>query len=253
MLSAARDGKLAVLSIFGANPALHHPDGPGVADALDRTPFVVVSDLFMTQSARRANLVLPAKGSYEKSGTTVNAVGDLLPIEVGLQAPDGALSDLEMLIGLGQQLGITLPSTEEVDAAVVARVAGARPHVASEDARSLPTVGEGLQLAFETRSFAGGGTSANDARIATLRPLPQASVAPATAASLGVETGDYIDLRSGEVTMHDVLVEVRQGIAPGTIVLIDGLPDDPANLFGGARAGVENVRKPEPAAMPAGV
>ena len=72
MLEAARDGRLAVLSIFGANPARNAADSAAVCTALDATPFVVVSELFMTETAQRATLVLPAAGAFEKSGTIVN-------------------------------------------------------------------------------------------------------------------------------------------------------------------------------------
>ena len=51
----------------------------------------------MTETARCATLVLPAKGAFEKSGTTLNLAGDLLPVEASLEAPDGVLADLDML------------------------------------------------------------------------------------------------------------------------------------------------------------
>jgi hypothetical protein len=58
-----------------------------------------------------------------------------------------------------------------------------------------------------------------------------------------VNTGDYIDLESDGRTMHDLLVEVRASMPSGVVALIDGLPDDPANLFGeNALAKVVNVR-----------
>ena len=80
MLDPARAGELAMLSLLGVNPVLNARNPGAAADALDKIPFLVVSDLFMTETAQRATLVLPAKGAFEKHGTTVNAGGDLLPV-----------------------------------------------------------------------------------------------------------------------------------------------------------------------------
>ncbi len=165
MFEDARNGKMAVLSLFGVNPVRNAPDGDAVAHALDATPFVVVSDLFMTETAERAHLVLPAKGAFEKSGTTMNLAGDLLPVNQSLDAPVGPLSDLEMLIGLAQQLDVTLPTVEELNAAVIA--AAAKPPVS-------PPQRDGATAHGVVRArtiWDGGGTSAHDDRIATLRDV----------------------------------------------------------------------------------
>ncbi|MDP9110428.1 MAG: molybdopterin-dependent oxidoreductase, partial [Candidatus Eremiobacteraeota bacterium] len=251
MIDDARAGRLRVLSIFGANPVLQYPDGAAVREALAKTPFVVVSDLFMTQTADLATLVLPAKGSFEKTGTTTNLEGELLPVNAAmeLEAPAGALSDLEMLVALAERLGVRLPASDELDAAVIAGIAAIPDGYALGDARfgsdsGVPHVEDGeLRLTVQSNIFAGGGTVAHDARIAALRPLPQAALSPADAARLGLETGDYVDLESDDVTLADLLVEVRPGMQPGTLALIGGLPDGPANALSSGSARVVNVRK----------
>jgi NADH-quinone oxidoreductase subunit G len=252
MLEAARDGKLGVLSILGANPALHYPDAEFVREALANVPFVVVSDLFMTETAQLAALVLPARGPFEKDGTTTNVAGDALPVNaaMSLDAPAGVLSDLEILIGLAEKLRISLPTVEDVDAAVLQRLAHPDESFTFGDARfgtasAAPNAVQGaFRVVAQTRIFAGGGTSAHDDRLPELRPLPEAAFAPEDAAELGVTTGDYIDLESEGRVMHDLLVEVRKGMPRGVVALIDGLPDDPANLFGAAAlVRVANVRK----------
>ncbi len=248
MFAAAGEGKLASLSIFGANPLLHHPDGPGVRAALERVSFLVVSELFLTETAKRATLVLPAAGAFEKSGTTIDISGVLLPLERSLDAPDGTLTDLEMLVGLGQQLDFDLPSAQELDAFVIASAAKMPADIAPGDARFAGAAhtdqgGEGLRVLVESHIFSGDGTVAHDERLAALRPLPQAAMSPQTAARLGASGGDYVDLASGGATMHDLLVEVRPGIADDSVVLIGGLGDDAANAFGAAaRAIAVNVR-----------
>jgi NADH-quinone oxidoreductase subunit G len=261
MLAAAREGNIAVLSILGANPALHYPDGQLVREALAKVPFVVVSDLFMTQTAQLATLVLPAKGAFEKTGTTTNLAGDVLPVNAAksLESPEGALGDLEMIVGLAQQLGVALPSMEDLDETVIKRHAAQSEEFTFGDARyariastplGAPSIPQGdrvgdnaLTVVLQTKIFAGGGTSAHDPRIEELRPLPEAALSAQDAASLGVQTGDYVDLQCGDIALHDLLVEVRASMPQGVVALIGGLPDDPANCFAeGSMATVVNTR-----------
>jgi NADH-quinone oxidoreductase subunit G len=254
MIDDARQGKMRVLSIFGANPVLHYPDGIAAREALEKTEFVVVSDLFMTQTAELATLVLPAAGGFEKAGTMVNACGDLLPVNIAMERPNGALTDLETIAGLADALGIGLPSATELDQAVIDAVAHAKPDFSLGDDAvcGLPHAPgpqkdrgrHGLHVCTHARIFSGGGTVANDRAIENLRPLPEAAISPSTAKRLGIQTGDCIDLEGGGRTMHDLLVEVRPNLPSDVVVLIAGLPDDPANTLGDdAVAFVVNVRK----------
>ncbi|HTZ54581.1 MAG TPA: 2Fe-2S iron-sulfur cluster-binding protein [Candidatus Acidoferrum sp.] len=160
MFDAGRNGKLAALSLFGVNPLRNAGDVDLVRAALNTTPFVMVSELFMTQTAQLATLVLPAKGAFEKSGTTINVTGDLLPVNASLEAPVGPLSDLEMLIGLAQQFDLTLPTVEELDAAVITR---AQHAFAGSFGDALYHSGATRAHALEPRTlWDGGGTSAHD-------------------------------------------------------------------------------------------
>ncbi|HTV93511.1 MAG TPA: molybdopterin-dependent oxidoreductase [Verrucomicrobiae bacterium] len=170
MFDAARAGKLAALSLFGVNPVRNGYDPDGVRSALSGVPFVVVSDLFMTETAQLAQLVLPAKGAFEKSGTTTNLTGDLLPVNLSLEAPVGPLSDLEMLIGLAQQFDLTLPTIEELDAAVIARsqsaFSGAFGDALYQSGASRRADGPGAPQARTL--WDGGGTAAHDPRVVAM-------------------------------------------------------------------------------------
>ncbi|HKU69023.1 MAG TPA: molybdopterin-dependent oxidoreductase [Candidatus Baltobacteraceae bacterium] len=250
MLAAARDGNLAVLSIFGANPMLHYPDAAFAREALSKVPFLVVSDLFMTETAQLATLVLPARAAFEKTGTTTNLAGDVLPVNAAksLNSPDGVLADLEMIVGLAGHLGVELPSAEELDERVIKRLAAQPETFTFGDERyariaATAPSGEGLRIVLQTKIFSGGGTSAHDDRLAELRPLPEAALSQDDAAALGLKTGDYVDLECGGTLIHDLLVDVRATMPRGYVALIDGLPDDPANCFPeGAMVQITNIR-----------
>src|SRR5262249_13327553 len=73
MFAAARDGKLKALLCIGSNPVARYSVDPF---ALQNT-FLVVSELFLTETASLANVVLPAACAYEKDGTFTNTCGDL--------------------------------------------------------------------------------------------------------------------------------------------------------------------------------
>jgi NADH-quinone oxidoreductase subunit G len=181
MLDAARSSRLAVLSIFGANPARNAADPAAVIQALDAIPFLVVSELFMTETAQRATLVLPAAGAFEKSGTIVNLTGDLLPVSASLKAPEFVRSDFEILADLAAQLGVALAPTPELERAVILAATSEPRDFTLGDERFSPRVtlspstplgtssveGRGA----ETSILSGGGTWLHDPTLAGMRAL----------------------------------------------------------------------------------
>jgi NADH-quinone oxidoreductase subunit G len=176
MFAAAERGELSALSIFGANPVRNAPGGAALATALAKIPFLVVSDLFLTETASVASLVLPAKGALEKSGTILNLAGDLLPIEAALEAPDGVLSDFDTIAGLAERFDVALPGRDLLDAAVIANAARIPDAVAFGDERfaSADTAAEDAPAAV---ILSGGGTWRHDPTLAALRDGAAASQA----------------------------------------------------------------------------
>ena len=174
MLDAARSGRLAVLSIFGANPARNAADPDAVNRALDAVPFVVVSELFMTETAQRATLVLPAAGAFEKSGTIVNLTGDLLPVSASLQAPEFVRSDFEILAELAAQLGVPLPPTSELERNVIlAATSEPRDFTLGDErfVRRQPFDCAQGDTSADAAIMSGGGTWLHDPTLAGMRAL----------------------------------------------------------------------------------
>jgi len=169
MLDRARSGALDVLSIFGANPVRNGLDSAAASEALAKTPFVVVSELFMTETASMASLILPAKGAFEKYGTTTNLAGDLLPVNASLQAPEFVRSDFEMLCGLADQLEVAMPSFEEIDGAVVAHVAKAPQDFTLGDERFAGAAVGLAKRNGQAPILSGGGTWRHDPWLAEMR------------------------------------------------------------------------------------
>jgi NADH-quinone oxidoreductase subunit G len=169
MLDAARNGTIAVLSLFGVNPARNAREAAAARAALGAVKFLMVSELFLTETAALADLVLPAKGAFEKSGTMMNVTGDLLQVNASLASPIGPLSDLEMLIGLAQQFDLQLPTVEELEATVSERAC--KPFDGTfGDKRYESAVPDAQEGVAPRTLWDGGGTALHDERVAALRP-----------------------------------------------------------------------------------
>ncbi len=102
MLAALPNQGLASLYVVGANPFRRHPVDPAAL----RQTFLVVQDLFLTETARAADLVFPALCAYEKAGTVTNTSGQVQPQRRGGSC-EGAKSDLEILHRLAAAMGET--------------------------------------------------------------------------------------------------------------------------------------------------
>jgi formate dehydrogenase alpha subunit len=72
MINRAAEGKLKALYIMGENPMISDPNSNHVEKALQNLEFLVVQDIFLTETAQLANVVLPSRGALEKEGTYTN-------------------------------------------------------------------------------------------------------------------------------------------------------------------------------------
>jgi NADH-quinone oxidoreductase subunit G len=245
IFAAACDGKLRVLSLFGVNPLLRFEDGALARAALEKTPFVVVSELFPTATSERASLILPARGPFEKDGHVVDITGTVQRVSAGHASPPGTLSDGEMLVALAAELGVEIPTPHQLESyARVPKPASTRAPDASDEASSAAQPArDALRVVVAADIFAGGGTVRFDDAIAELRPAQSVTFGPKTAASRGVGPGDVIDLEAGDRALRDLMVRVRDDAAEGVVAVVDGLPDAPANVLAhGEAVAVTRVR-----------
>jgi len=72
ILEGAGKHSIKALYVMGENPVFNLPDGPYVKNALQSLDFLVVQDIFLTETAKMADVVLPAFGWTEKTGTYTN-------------------------------------------------------------------------------------------------------------------------------------------------------------------------------------
>src|SRR6266567_7562945 len=101
----AQQGQLGALLVVGDNPMARLGLTP---DALRKT-FVIVQDLFMTETAERADVVFPAASLYEKTGTMTNTYGDVQLAKKAADRP-GVRPDFEIIVRLASAMGADVKS-----------------------------------------------------------------------------------------------------------------------------------------------
>ena len=104
MMNAAAAGDLKAMYIMGENPVLSDPDQAHVREALDALDFLVVQDIFETETTRYADVVLPATSFLEKEGTFTNSERRIQRVRKVVNAPGDARTDLDILIALSTLL-----------------------------------------------------------------------------------------------------------------------------------------------------
>lgn len=102
MMEAAVAGKLKALYVVGANPLKTF--GVAEPDRLAGLGLLVVQDMFLTETARRADVVLPAASTYEKDGTLTNTAAEVQITHRAID-PQGPRSDFDLIRILSHQLG----------------------------------------------------------------------------------------------------------------------------------------------------
>jgi len=105
MINAAAEGKLRALYVVGENPILSDPDSNHVEEALRKLDLLVVQDIFLTETARLAHVVLPAAGFAEKDGTFTNTERRVQRVRKGLEPPGQARIDWTILCDLARRMG----------------------------------------------------------------------------------------------------------------------------------------------------
>ena len=100
MLEAAKNGKLKALYVVGSNPV----GRLGVDPFTLSKSFVVVQDMFLTETATIADVVLPAANAYEKTGTFTNTCGDLQLVKKAGEVTN-TKPDFEMIVRIADAMG----------------------------------------------------------------------------------------------------------------------------------------------------
>lgn len=116
MIPAVLDGKIKAMYVMGENPVLSDADITHVEEALKKLEFLVVQDIFLTETAKFADVVLPASSYAERDGTYTNTERRVQLAESALQPPGQARRDWEIICELATAVGypMSYASTAEI-------------------------------------------------------------------------------------------------------------------------------------------
>jgi formate dehydrogenase alpha subunit len=227
MLGAARERKLRALWIQGEDVAQSDPDQTRVIEALEALDLLVVQELFLTPTAERAHLVLPAAGVLEQEGTFTNAERRIQHVRPAAAAPGEAKPDWRIVLEVARELGSPWSYNSPAD-------------VMEEIARVAPTLfggvaydrleGDGIQWPCPDRDHAGTATLHADSFLCGRGRLT--SVAYVASPEHDVDSYPWL-LITGRVLQHyNVGTMTRRtpsrGLAPADELAIH--PDDASRL-----------------------
>lgn len=110
------DKRVRSLYIFGEDQALSDPDLGHVRKALETVDFLVVQDLFLTPTARFADVVLPATSYAEKNGTFTNTERRVQRVRKAIEPLEGTRTDIDIITDISRRMGYHMEyaSSEEV-------------------------------------------------------------------------------------------------------------------------------------------
>jgi formate dehydrogenase major subunit len=106
IMNAAYDGKIRGMYIMGENPAMSDPDVEHARAAMAKLEHLVVQDIFLTETAYLADVVLPATAWPEKDGTVTNTDRMVQLGRKALTPPGEAKEDLWLIVQLAKRLGL---------------------------------------------------------------------------------------------------------------------------------------------------
>jgi formate dehydrogenase alpha subunit len=105
MIPAAHQGTLKALYIVGENPLVSDPDLSHTDESLRHLEFLVVQDIFMTETAKLAHVVLPAACFAETDGTFTNTERKVQRVRRAVRPPGSARADWEIVCDLAGRMG----------------------------------------------------------------------------------------------------------------------------------------------------
>jgi formate dehydrogenase alpha subunit len=105
MIQAMLDGKLKALYVIGENPMMSDPDLTHVKEALSKLELLIVQDIFLTETAQFADIILAGAPAAEKDGTFTNSERRVQRFFKAVDSPGIALSDWEIICKFSAAMG----------------------------------------------------------------------------------------------------------------------------------------------------
>ena len=115
IMDAAYDGKVKALYVMGENPVITDPNQNHTIAALEKIDFLVVQDIFETETSYYADVILPAASLFEKDGTVVNSDRRVLRLRKVIDAPGEARLDWQITAEIAERMGVSIGKYENAE------------------------------------------------------------------------------------------------------------------------------------------
>ncbi len=281
ILEAAADGRVRALWIVADHWLKSAPDRERVERALERCELVIVSDLFLTDTARLAHVVFPAVSFAEKEGVVVNGERRLQRAARALSPRRGARPDGEIFQAVAQALGAPwsyrtpedvfreiarltpgyhglswatlLPLGPQWSQAGQPLAASVAPAPDIGPARGAPDAGDGVWLLCGGTLFLQGSLGGRSETLSRLAGDARAFLNPGEAERLGVGAGEPVEIAgpSGSITLP---AAVDDSVPPGAVFVPYAYREVELNRLGApAGAGLRVQVRRSAVLTPAGV
>ena len=112
IMDAIHDDKIKGMYILGENPAMSDPDVEHARDALAKLEHLIVQDIFITETANYADVILPAAAFAEKSGTVTNTNRQVQMARPAIVPPGEAKADWWIEVELAKRVGLDWKYTD---------------------------------------------------------------------------------------------------------------------------------------------
>ncbi len=133
------DSPVVGMYIFGENPVISDPNVAHAEHWFHSLEFLAVHDLYLTETARYADVVLPGASFAEKDGTFVNTERRIQRVRAASPPPGGARRDLDILVELSERVGFSAPFASAED--VMKEIVSVTPSWAGVTYARLETAG----------------------------------------------------------------------------------------------------------------
>lgn len=108
IMHAAYDEKVKGMYIMGENPMVTDPDLNHTEKALKKLNFLVIQDIFHTETTPYADVILPAASFAEKEGTFVNSDRRVIRVRKAVESPGEAKDDWKIIVAIAEKMGYDL-------------------------------------------------------------------------------------------------------------------------------------------------
>ena len=112
IIDQVHTGNIKGMYIQGENPAMSDPDVAHAREALAKLDLMIVQDIFLTETANYADIILPASALYEKNGTVSNTNRQVQRVRPAVAPPGDAREDWAITVDLAQRIGLNWDYTD---------------------------------------------------------------------------------------------------------------------------------------------